>query len=203
MSVFPVKAVTNTVTLISQTGLTNSLRLMLSPNNFDTNTIPFALTNVGATSIPVNPFQFEYIGGNLTLVQSLPLTNTANYGASVAVHFESMANSTNALIAGTGAGTSPTITVESGGTDHAFNVTVLTGTGTSTSSGIFTNTFNLLYSATPSVCFSPANFVTASLASTANKQPYVIATTTGFTFMANSVSLTDSTTYKWNFIIAK
>ncbi len=103
-------------------------------------------------------------------------------------------------VAGTGAGTSPTITVAAGSTDCKMQITVVTGTTPSAGGIIMTVTYNSAFINTlnKGVIFSPAGPNTAALSGTTN--PYVSSETLStFVFTAGSAALTNGTSYTWNF----
>jgi Pectate lyase superfamily protein len=105
---------------------------------------------------------------------------------------------TPTLTAGTGAGTSPTVSITGG--DLAGNITVTTGSGSpATNATIVTVTFHQAYASAPrSVVLTPAEVNTASFA--VGKAPFVdLATigTTTFAIKSNATALTTATTYKW------
>lgn len=130
------------------------------------------------TVAPVYPLEVEGVAAATKLVGN---SSTPSY---------TLGSST---VVGTGA----TCTVV--GTDVGFEVTLTTGTGISLIGTILTLTFSSAYPASPVVVFSPRdlNSATAGLVNA----PYINSTsTTNFTFN-NLVALTESTTFKWSFII--
>lgn len=103
-------------------------------------------------------------------------------------------------VAGTGAGTGPTITVTAGSTDCKMQITVLTGTGPTGGATVFTLTYNLAFTGTVNkgVVFSAAGPNAAALSGTTS--PYVSSETlTNFVFTAGSAGLAATTSYTWNF----
>lgn len=101
------------------------------------------------------------------------------------------------IAAGTGAGTSPTVTVTGSDLGHQVNVT--TGTSPTVSATVATVTFNVAYASAPKVIqLTPANSVTAALNGTA--QIYVDSsstTTTVYVIKVGSGGLAASTAYSW------
>lgn len=97
---------------------------------------------------------------------------------------------------GTGAGTSPTITLA--GTDTSGTVQVLTGTSPAGSNAtIVTVTFNVAYTSAPhGVVIYPANSATAALSGATVAYPSSWGTTT-FVIASGTSALTAATTYKW------
>jgi len=101
------------------------------------------------------------------------------------------------IAAGTGAGTSPTVSVS--GNDAAGVVSVTTGTTPAASAVVATVTFGTAYPTNSFVVLEPANAATAALAVTA--QAYVTSTKTSFALNTGSTGLTGSTAYKWNYLV--
>lgn len=125
------------------------------------------------------------------------------------------------VVAGTGAGTGPTVAMN--GTDVSGVFLVVTGTVPAANAIIFTATFISSYvgqvSATgykrngvsvvnpnnfPVCIITPGNAVTASLPLASI--PFIandatLLGQTGFNFMSNTAALTASTTYQWYYII--
>lgn len=106
-----------------------------------------------------------------------------------------------AIAAGTGAGTSPTVSVT--GTDSGGWISVLTGTAPATSSPVVTITFSTTYAAAPrSVVLTPANSAAAALATTSQVfADQANITTTTFVITSGSVALAATTTYKWAYTV--
>lgn len=98
--------------------------------------------------------------------------------------------------AGTGAGTSPTISIL--GTDIAGEISVTTGTlPTGTNATIVTVTFSSVFAAAPYMVLYPANAVTATLSGVS--MVFVTGTTTTFLIKSGTTALTAATAYKWNY----
>lgn len=98
-----------------------------------------------------------------------------------------------AISAGSGAGTSPTISIT--GSDLAGNISVTPGITAGTAAAVVTVTFNIAYSVAPTVILTPANAVTAALGTAT---AFVSSTsTTTFVITSNAVALTPSTAYAW------
>ncbi len=102
--------------------------------------------------------------------------------------------------AGSGAGTSPTLTVVSGATDLSGYVTLTTGTTPAASATVFTLTFNTAYGSTPK-CFAwPANVATQALVGVAAAQIFPANSTTAhFLLTQGATALTASTAYEWGY----
>lgn len=100
--------------------------------------------------------------------------------------------------AGTGAGTSPTLLAS--GSDAAFQVTLTTGSGPGTSSGIFSVLYTNAYHSAPVIVYSPANAAAAALSGTS--APSLSGSAgSGFTWQSGSAALAGATQYIWNFWI--
>ena len=110
-------------------------------------------------------------------------------------------SSTPTIAAGTGAGTSPTVSIT--GSDMAGWISVVAGTAPATSATIVTITFNVAYSTAP-VCVSltPANSTAAGLNATSmvfvNRAGI---TTTTFAITSGTASLTGASTYEWYYSV--
>lgn len=103
------------------------------------------------------------------------------------------------VVAGTGAGTGPTLTVTPGSTDCKLQVTVLTGTSPAANT-VFTLTYRTAATGTLAngVVFSAASATAAAL--TGTSAPWVSAEALGaFAFRSGTVALAATTTYVWNF----
>ena len=99
------------------------------------------------------------------------------------------------IAAGTGAGTSPTVSVA--GTDNSGQITVTAGSSPSAAATIATVTFASTYLNTPYVVISPANANAAALYSTT--RVYATSSASAITLTAGSAALTASTQYIWNY----
>jgi len=105
------------------------------------------------------------------------------------------ANTTPTIAAGTGAGTSPTVSVT--GTDVNGYVTITTGTSCASSAVVATITFSAAYASAPkSVIITPAEVNAAAL----TLKPYASQAgigTSSWTLNIGGTALTDATTYKF------
>lgn len=95
--------------------------------------------------------------------------------------------------AGSGAGTSPTITVT--GTDVAGKIVITAGTTPSASAAIITLTFGTTYPNAPYPMLIAGNTSAAALSGTGNV--YVTSNTTDFTINVGSTALVNATQYIW------
>ena len=98
---------------------------------------------------------------------------------------------------GTGAGTSPTVSVS--GTDIGGNISITTGTSPATSATVATITYNVAWTSTPStVVLTPANAAAAALTGNANVYVDVASNTSSvFVIKVGSTALAASTSYKF------
>ena len=94
---------------------------------------------------------------------------------------------------GTGAGTSPTVSIS--GTDLAFKITLTTGTLPTASATVCTVTFNTAYTASPHPHLTPASANAALLSGVTMVWPS--ATTTTYALNSGTTGLTAATTYVW------
>lgn len=102
------------------------------------------------------------------------------------------------IAAGTGAGTSPTVTIVSGSQDMAGRVSVVTGSSPTAAGVVCTITLNRAYPTGTWPVISPANAAAAELTGTAKVYASGASTTT-WTITVASGSLAGSTTYLWNY----
>lgn len=102
---------------------------------------------------------------------------------------------TPTVVAGSGAGTSPTITLA--GTDKEGSISVTTGTSTVVSSTILTATFYIPYPAAPYCQIQPTNSNASQLSGTSQVIPSSSATT--FTLSGGGTALASSTAYTWTY----
>lgn len=103
------------------------------------------------------------------------------------------------LAAGTGAGTSPSISLNATAHDLAGIITVIAGSTPATSSTVITLTFAAGFTAAPVVLLTPANAAAAALSSTT--QVFGTAGTASFTITSGSAALTGAMTYAWNYAV--
>lgn len=100
------------------------------------------------------------------------------------------------ITAGTGAGTSPTVSLS--GPVAGGSITVTTGTSpTGSNATVATITYPVGFPTGSSVTLTPANAAAAAL--TGSTEVFATGTTTGFTITSGSSALTASTTYLFNY----
>ncbi|MDE1971427.1 MAG: hypothetical protein KGI50_07680 [Patescibacteria group bacterium] len=102
------------------------------------------------------------------------------------------------IAAGTGAGTSPTVSIV--GSDVAGLITVTTGSLPATSAVIATVTFGSAYKTNSFPDLVPANAATQALVASA--QAYPVGSTANFTLNTGSTGLAATTTYKWYYQVS-
>lgn len=119
-------------------------------------------------------------------------SNVDSAGNAFFPHVGSKSQVTPTLAGGTGAGTSPTLTIAGG--DLASTVTITTGTTPAASAVIGTVTFNTTWGAAPRCVFAAANAAAATKISSV----YITSTTSTYVLNASTTALTASTQYIWN-----
>jgi hypothetical protein len=118
------------------------------------------------------------------------------YGTFITATHQIAGGAAPSVAAGTGAGTSPTISIA--GHDTDFAVTLTTGTlPAGTNATIFTATFGTAYGSAPYVYVTPANANAATLM-TAVLAPYATSTTTTMALNSGTTAITAATQYIWN-----
>jgi hypothetical protein len=100
---------------------------------------------------------------------------------------------TPTAVAGTGAGTTPTITIS--GNEVSHSVTVITGTGPAGTNATIA-TISMPSTVTGKPVFSPANAATALLYGLT--MVYMDSADAGYVIKSGTTALTATTTYKWN-----
>lgn len=154
------------------------------------NGAPTASTNVTATL----RYALEIAGGNAFFNGNV--LSSATSSATFAHHLGN--SSTPGIAAGTGAGTSPTISIS--GTDMAGDVTVTTGTLPTASGIVGTITYSFAYPTHTYPVLYPGNSATALLSGVS--MVYTTGNTTTFVITAGTTALTAVTTYVWHYKIS-
>ena len=137
------------------------------------------------------------ISGDSSYTYAIKSDSTAKSvfsGPVTVTHMQGNLSTAPTIAAGTGAGTSPTVTVT--GNDIASQVSVTTGTTPTASGVVATITYNTAFASATKPTFSPANAAAAALNSTT--QVYITGGTTTYVITAGSAALSASTTYLWN-----
>jgi hypothetical protein len=195
------------VNLNTSTGTDNTL--MYTGETNATGSHRFAFTIGGGTGVPTqrawgidynwisggNIFYFTglatFIGGAVYPTEQLEVSGNAKFNHLVG------RTSAPTIAAGTGAGTSPTVSL-SRATDLAGVINVTTGTLPTLSATVATITFNTAYGAAPKVILTSANANSAALNGVNMVYIDDANTTTGvFVITAGTTALTASTAYKW------
>ena len=109
----------------------------------------------------------------------------------------SYGGSTPTIAAGTGAGTSPTISIV--GTNNGGVITVTTGTLPSSSATLVTITYTGAFATGSQIILYPTNATTALLSGVS--MVYTTGTTTTFTITSGATALTAATTYSWAYVV--
>lgn len=149
----------------------------------------FATAGVGARDTNLYRSSAGVLKTDTAFVAGTTITGTHLIGGSAAP----------TIAAGTGAGTSPTISIL--GTDLGFKITLTTGTSPTASGTVATVTFNSAYASAPYFAFSPANANAAALSGTSSV--FGGSSTTTFTLTAGSAALTAATQYIWTVVCAQ
>ena len=122
---------------------------------------------------------------------------TANRNLIAFYHLVS-GSSAPSVVAGTGAGTAPTVSMV--GTNSGGELTVTTGSlPAGTNATICTVTFTANAPTDSYVVLFPANAVTALLSGVT--MVYASGSNTGFVVVSGTTALTASTTYLWNYVV--
>lgn len=130
-------------------------------------------------------------GGAVLTTAKLPTDLTMVNGGAIA-----------STVAGTGAGTGPTITIGANGVDGAHILNVTTGTGTPAADAtIVTVTYAVAATNDSVVVISPNNKATRALAVTV--APFPVGAAANYVLTSNGTGLATSTAYSWNVIVRK
>ena len=112
--------------------------------------------------------------------------------------------STPTQVAGTGAGTSPVVSFGAGSDDVSGVIQVATGTSPSGSNAVITTlTFNTAYPGKAIATLTPANANAAALSGATQVYSTCSNPAVTLTLFSGSSALTASTTYMWNYTVAK
>lgn len=131
----------------------------------------------------------------LTLSATGVLTVTTATVTNLTVTHLAGAGATPTIAAGTGACTTPTVSVT--GTDTAGTITVTTGTGCSAAGMLARVTFASAYTAAPRVVLTPATQTAATMPTFVNSS----TTSTTLFEINNTAAATNSTTYRWYYMV--
>lgn len=154
--------------------------------------------SISGSTLTLQPANGSNPGGISTTTQTLAGAKT--FSADVSLPHLVGTTSTPGIAAGTGAGTSPTVTIA--GNDMAGTITVVAGTLPTAGQVIATVTFTTTLSSTPRIILQPANQAVGS--TTVFPVISVTGSTTQFYINCNTVSgLAAGLTYAWNYIVAQ
>jgi hypothetical protein len=149
----------------------------------------WALTQLGGCGFP------------LTMDVTAALSFTANIINGTMIsgkHFSGLTSSAPTTAAGSGAGTSPTLSLNANSNDLSGYLSVTTGSGPAAGATVATLTFGTTYSTLAKCLLSPANAAAAGLSGAANV--YVpVGSASSFSIASNSTALAASTLYTWGY----
>jgi len=175
--------------------------------NMPQGTLPAATTAAMTTAFPMTVTSLT--AGSMTLTGaatvaslnagSMTLTNNLTCSGVAACAKYKGGSAAPALTRGNASGTTSTVTLTTGSTDSAGQISVATAGTVTTTSGtpIVTLTFSSAYTTAPFVSMTPSSVNAANLL----HPPYVTATTTGFSVYISGTGLVTATTYTWNYMV--
>jgi hypothetical protein len=149
----------------------------------------WALTQLGGCGFP------------LTMDVTAALSFTANIINGTMIsgkHFSGLTTSAPTAAAGTGAGTSPTISLNANSNDLSGYLSVTTGSSPAASATVATLTFGTAYSTLAKCGLWPANAATSAL-SGAGLAYIPVGSNTAFTIASGATALAASTLYTWGY----
>lgn len=155
-------------------------------------------------TLSTESFSFNHTGGCgfpivIDLTGATALTaNIINGTVISGTHLSGLAASTPVFVAGTGAGTTPTLTADAQNNDVSGYLSVTTGTSPSASAVVATGTFGTAYATHAKCALYPATASAAALMGTALVWTPV-PTTTAFTLNVGSTALAAATNYTWGY----
>lgn len=125
-------------------------------------------------------------------------TSLTTSGVASAAKFKG-GSATPSIAAGTGAGTTAMVSLTSGSSDSAGQISVVSAGTIATDSGsvIATVTFSAAYSTVPFVVVTGANLAAGSI----ENMPFVSASETGFSVCVSNNAGLSSTTYLFNYVV--
>jgi hypothetical protein len=148
----------------------------------------FALTNIPGCNFPLTL--------DVTLAQSLA-ANIINGTIISGTHFSGLTAVPPTVAAGSGAGTSPTVSLNAQSNDLSGYVSVTTGASPAANATVATITFGTVYSTLAKCSLWPANAAATDITGTANV--YVpLPSTTAFS-ISSQTALAGSTLYTWGY----
>jgi Pectate lyase superfamily protein len=115
-----------------------------------------------------------------------------------AQHFSGLTSSAPTVVPGTGAGTGPTLALNSNSNDLSGYLSVTTGSSPAANATVATFTFGTAYATLAKCVLWPANAAASTLSGASN--PYVpVGSASNFTIASNSTALAAATLYTWGY----
>lgn len=195
-------ATSATLTIANGKTLTANNTLTLAGTDATTMTFPatsatIARTDAANTFTGIQSFSSNPVFNTTSVVgQIWTATNTSGSGNWATTNYANLIVGTPTIVAGTGAGTSPTVSVTSNG--RGLQVTVTTGTlPTGTNATVATVTLANALTYTPIPVFSSGSAST-SLLNGASMIYMTSSGTSNVTITSGTTALTAATTYVWN-----
>ncbi len=160
-------------------------------------------------TLSTESFSFNHYGGcgfpiviDMTAAASVLEPQTSSTGTVSAQHFSGYASGTYlsvpTFVAGSGAGTSPTIAANANSNDLSGYLTVTTGSSPAASATIATGTFGTAYSTLAKCSLWPANAAASALTG-AGKAYIPVGSNTAFSIASGATALAASTLYIWGY----
>ena len=115
-----------------------------------------------------------------------------------AKHFSGLTSSAPTVAAGTGAGTGPTLALNSNSNDLSGYLSVTTGSSPAANATVATFTFGTAYATLAKCVLWPANAAASALSGASN--PYIpVGSASNFTIASNMTALAAATLYTWGY----
>ena len=115
-----------------------------------------------------------------------------------AKHFSGLTSSAPTVVAGTGAGTGPTVALNSNSNDLSGYLSVTTGSSPAANATVATFTFGTAYATLAKCVLWPANAAASALSGASN--PYIpVGSASSFTITSNMTALAAATLYTWGY----
>jgi hypothetical protein len=148
-----------------------------------------ALTQLGGCGFPITV--------DLTVAASVA-ANIINGTIISGKHISGLTASAPTAVAGAGAGTSPTVALNSNSNDLSGYLNLTTGTAPTANATVATLTFGTAYSTLVKCVLSPANAAASALSGTGNV--YVpVGSASAFTLASGATALAPATLYIWGY----
>jgi hypothetical protein len=153
------------------------------------NTESWALTHIGGCGFPLTL--------DVTAAASM-LGNIFTGTVISAQHFSGLTNSAPSFVAGAGAGTGPTLALNSNSNDLSGYLSVTTGSSPTASAAIATLTFGTPYATLAKCGLWPANAAASALTGAA-KAFIPVGSNTAFAITSGATALAATTLYTWGY----